>query len=449
MDDADGTSPYLSAFADELLSISDGLKRKAAALAAREEQLQRQEREQLLRQAAAAAGAGAVEGEEEETAAEDGRHGRRRQQHDDQLKQDRRRHGGGGPAGRGQRAVYVAELEGEVERLRGELAAALAEVGELRRRGAEAAGAAQAGQAWLADGDGRSAAGVQQLQVGEAGAGRGRGGGRRERQRTQAQLAALQVFTDALFEIAEQKDAESRDSEAGRKASLFLLLPRRVRADPAVYAHPLPDHSAFVKQAFSCIPDLMTCAAVVGNTMQQRFVEFLWFSVRALDHSTASVPTLGRRRLMGLLAVSLEDPEGGPRAPDPYPFDPEDDPVGPDSAVWCSSHDMVIACLSLLLVLRIGTGPNAAEGHAGAGGSAAAGEARLLARALTILQLLIETAEGKRLFLLYRGPRTHALAALMLPWPGSAASAAATSPLAARLFQQSLGLDYVDMSLKR
>eukprot|EP01050_Picozoa_sp_SAG11_P009237 SAG11_NODE_855_length_6868_cov_3.086128_2_plen_219_part_00 len=73
---------------------------------------------------------------------------------------------------------------------------------------------------------------------------------------------------------------------------------------------------------------------------------------------------------------------------------------------WCSSHDMVVACLSLLLVLRLAMGGSGTEGHAGAGSSAAAGDARLLSRALCILQLLIETDEGKRLFLLYEGVAT-------------------------------------------
>jgi hypothetical protein len=57
----------------------------------------------------------------------------------------------------------------------------------------------------------------------------------------------------------------------------------------------------------------------------------------------------------------------------------------------------------VLLVLRLcAAGPGVMEGYAGAG-SIAGGEALLLARALAILQLLLESAEGKRLFLLYDG----------------------------------------------
>ena len=95
---------------------------------------------------------------------------------------------------------------------------------------------------------------------------------------------------------------------------------------------------------------------------------------------SASMSQPSKRRLLDILAASMEDPDS-------------------DEGAWCGSRDLVVACVSLLLVLRLSMGPNSADGHAGV----AAAESRLLARALSILLRMVSTRDGKRLFLLYGG----------------------------------------------
>lgn len=187
------------------------------------------------------------------------------------------------------------------------------------------------------------------------------------------------------------------------------LLPASVREDPRTFEVSLPDHSGLALQAFACVPDLMVTQLVLDNVqMQQRCVEFMWLCVQKSTGSLPAATAHSRRRLVEVLATSMEDPDD-----DAELFD---DDVATDGGstlragsngrqrgvgrrdVWCSSHDMVVSCLSLLLVLRLGLGPGSAEGAAGVG----VGEARLLSRALLISRRMLETREGKRVFLLYR-----------------------------------------------
>ena len=118
--------------------------------------------------------------------------------------------------------------------------------------------------------------------------------------------------------------------------------------------------------------------------MQRRCAEFMWCCVRS-DERLPSTSVNSRRRLVSALATSMQDP-------------------GPETramrlGVWCASDDMVVSCLSLLLVLRLCMGQGGADGNAGV----AVAESRLLARALVILRQMLDTRDGKRLFLLYRG----------------------------------------------
>jgi hypothetical protein len=160
-------------------------------------------------------------------------------------------------------------------------------------------------------------------------------------------------------------------------------------------------------QAFACVPDLMTSQLVLDNVqMQQRCVEFMWLCVHKGTQSLPAISAHSRRRLVELLATSMEDPD------DDAEISEDGMGIGMGTGmaidgrrrngngrrnVWCSSHDMIVSCLSLLLVLRLGLGHGSAEGAAGVG----VGDARLLSRALFIARRVLETREGKRLFLLY------------------------------------------------
>ncbi len=189
------------------------------------------------------------------------------------------------------------------------------------------------------------------------------------------------------------------------------LVPAAVREDPRVFEVSLPDHSGLALQAFACVPDLMVTPLVLDNVqMQQRCVEFMWLCVHNSTDSLPAASAHSRRRLVEVLATSMEDPD------DDAELDEDGMGLANDSGTalrtghggqrrfggrrnaWCSSHDMVVSCLSLLLVLRLGLGHGSAEGAAGVG----VGEARLLSRALLISRRLLETREGKRIFLLYR-----------------------------------------------
>ena len=187
--------------------------------------------------------------------------------------------------------------------------------------------------------------------------------------------AAAFGFVGVLFELM----AEPRRGQ--------LLLPRKVSSEKYT-AQNLPDYSALAAQAFACAPELMAAAAALGEagaSHQHRVVEFLWCCVRnSLQTGAPLVSRHPRRRLMDLLSESMEDGS---------------------AEVWCSSASEPICCLSLLLVLHLGLAPADEGRKTGVRDS----DARLVARGLEITAALLETREGKRLFLLYRGVPTLSL----------------------------------------
>ena len=95
-----------------------------------------------------------------------------------------------------------------------------------------------------------------------------------------------------------------------QEAATRQLLPAAVREDPRIFEVSLPDHSGLALQAFACVPDLMNTQVVLDNVqMQQRCVEFMWFCVHNSTDSLPAVTAPSRRRLVEVLATSMEDPD--------------------------------------------------------------------------------------------------------------------------------------------
>ena len=343
----------LSDFTDELMLLSESLKRRAEGLAQREGRTA--QREQALQ---------AREAEFERTCA-------RMQEGKD---------------------TYLAELEEELAAVRQRLQANEAQLARFRRERADVTQRLASTQSWLQDAESKAAQLSDQVRHQEKTAGARTDAQRNERRSTDRRVASLSAFVQVLFDLLEGDGATA--PAKGRAAC--QLLPAPVREDPRVFEADLPDHGGLALQAFACVPELMSAQLVLDNVqMQQRCVEFMWFCVQRGTQSLPSISAHSRRRLVEVLATSMEDPDDDAEMI-------EDGGGGSRNRrgnVWCSSHDMIVSCLSLLLVLRLSLGHGSAEGAAGV----AVGDARLLSRALVIARRMLETREGKRIFLLYHG----------------------------------------------
>jgi len=341
-----------------LPQLSDSLKRKTEDLAARERELARREAELARREAELGAGA-----------------------HVDRTHESRE--------------AYVAELEEEMATLRKRLDSTESQLAKFRRERSEVTQRLASTQSWLQDAETKAAHLSDRIRDHEKAASARTDVQRTERHQTDRRVTALHAFVSVLFDLLEGPDQRGRAPSKGPPPP--QLLPPAVREDLRVFEVELPDHSGLALQAFACLPELMASQLVLDSVqMQQRCAEFMWCCVHSGTKSLPAASAHSGRRLLEVLATSMEDPE--PAAEEPARHRGRSSGAR-RGAVWCSSRDMVVSCLSLLLVLRLSLGHGSAEGNAGV----AVGDARLLSRALAIARRMLETREGKRLFLMYRG----------------------------------------------